>query len=230
MNTAMSRLPELRIAVVNFGSGGIVTDSAERWESVMRWDTTISVLRDWQPHIVLCQEISAGAPGGIRAHLWVTANTLNMVPLLGPPSVGSTAGNHSAVLVTASAGLVIEDAHPAWSSDPGAPPAWCDALVQVPGWAQPLAELTGAGEPAIAGGNWNSYSRADPVMAVALEAAPFHLRLPGCGTPLRTGPSLRITTSTTCWRASVWRTSPARRLRLAIQERPAPADEWTTSI
>jgi hypothetical protein len=125
MNTAMSRLPELRIAVVNFGSGGIVTGSAERWESAMRWDTTISVLRDWQPHIVLCQEISAGAPGGIRAHLWLTANTLNTVPLLGPPSVGSTAGNHSAVLVTASAGLVIEDASPAWSSDPGAPPAWC---------------------------------------------------------------------------------------------------------
>jgi hypothetical protein len=202
MNTAMSRLPELRIAVVNFGSGGIVTGSAERWESVMRWDTTISVLRDWQPHIVLCQEISAGAPGGIRAHLWLTANTLNMVPLLGPPSVGSTAGNHSAVLVTASAGLVIEDASPAWSSDPGAPPAWCDALMQVPGWAQPLrvysvdlpwrssverrsqaerlatriAELTGAGEPAIAGGNWNSYSRTAPVMPAALEAAPLHLR------------------------------------------------------
>jgi hypothetical protein len=202
MNTAMSRLTELRIAVVNFGSGGIVTGSAERWESVMRWDTTISVLRDWQPHIVLCQEISAAAPGDIRAHLWLTANTLNMVPLLGPPSVGSTAGNHSAVLVSASAGLVIEDASPAWSSDPGAPPAWCDALVQVPGWAQPvrvysvdlpwrssveqrsqaerlatrIAALTGAGEPAIAGGNWNSYSRTDPAMPAALEAAPLHLR------------------------------------------------------
>jgi hypothetical protein len=92
MSTAVSRLTELRIAVVNFGSGGIVTGSAERWESAMRWDTTISVLRDWQPHIVLCQEISAG---GIRAHLWLTANTLNMVPVLGPPSVGSTAGRRT---------------------------------------------------------------------------------------------------------------------------------------
>jgi hypothetical protein len=38
-----------------------------------------------------------------------------------------------------------------------------------------IAELTGAGELAIAGGNWNSYSRTDPVMPAALEAVPLHL-------------------------------------------------------
>jgi Domain of unknown function (DUF5753) len=68
-------LPELRIALANFGPG-MVTGGAERWESVMRWDTTISVLREWKPHIVLCQEISAGAPGGLRTQLWLTANTV----------------------------------------------------------------------------------------------------------------------------------------------------------
>ena len=169
----------------------------------MRWDTTISMLRAWQPHIVLGQEISASAPGGLRAHLWLTANTLGMVPVLGPPSPGSAAGNHPAVLVAAERGpghrgCQPRPGHPVTARSPPGVRRWC----RVPGWAQPvraysvdlpwrssveqrsqadrlatrIAELAGVGELAIAGGNWNSYGRADPVMPAALEAAPLHLR------------------------------------------------------
>lgn len=195
-------LPELRIAVVNFGPGGIAADGTDRWDAAMRWDATISVLRAWQPHIALCQEICASAPGGLRTQLWLTANTLGMIPVLGPTSPGSATGDHPAVLVAAGADLVIVDAAPAWPPGGGTPPAWCEALVQVPGWAQPLraysvdlprrssveqlsqagrlatriAELAGVGELAIAGGNWNSYGRADPVLPAALQAVPPHLR------------------------------------------------------
>ena len=204
MTSAVGILPELRIAMSNFGSGGIDEGSTYRRDMAMRWDKTISVLREWQPHIVLCQEISAAPPGALRVHLWTTANTLGMIPLLGPPSPGTIAGNHPAVLVDASAGLVILDAGPAWQPGAGAQPAWCEALVQVPGWAHLLraysvdlpwrssvqqrsqtdqlatriAELAGLGELAVAGGNWNSYGRADPIIPSALDFAPLHLRPP----------------------------------------------------
>src|SRR5947209_17417319 len=114
MSMPGSRALELKIAVTNFGPEDTGADGTDRWGAAMRWDTTISMLRAWQPHIVLGQEISASAPGGLRAHLWLTANTLGMVPVLGPPSPGSAAGNHPAVLVSTDAGLVIEDAAPAW--------------------------------------------------------------------------------------------------------------------
>jgi hypothetical protein len=73
----------------------------------MRWDATISVLRAWQPHIALCQEICASAPGGLRAHLWLTANTLGMVPVLGPPGPGSAVGSRPAVPAAALAPPVL---------------------------------------------------------------------------------------------------------------------------
>ena len=83
-------LPQLKIAVVNFGPGGTDAEGANRWDAAMRWDATISVLRAWQPHIVLGQEICASAPGGLRTHLWLTANTLGMVPVLGLASAWKT--------------------------------------------------------------------------------------------------------------------------------------------
>jgi len=201
MTTGRSILPELRIAVANFRPGGIDTGSTERWDQMVRWDKTVSALRAWQPHLVLCQEISAAAPGGLRAALWTTANTLGMIPLLGPPAPGGGAGAHPAILVAASAGLVILDAGPACPPGAGTPAAWCEALVQVPGWAHPLraysvdlparssteqrsqadqlaSRIAGLGELAVAGGNWNSWGRADAVTAAALEFAPLHLRPP----------------------------------------------------
>lgn len=41
-----------------------------------------------------------------------------------------------------------------------------------------IAELTGLGELAVAGGNWNSYGRADRIIPAALDSAPLHLRPP----------------------------------------------------
>ena len=180
----------------------------------MRWDKTISVLRAWQPHIVLCQEISAAAPGGLRAHLWTTANTLGMIPLLGPPSPGSLTGNHPAVLVTASARPGNPGRPAPWPPGAGTQPAWCEALVQVPGWAHPLraysvdlpwrssveqrsqadqlatriAELAG---PA----NWPSPEATGIPTAAPTRSCPPRWTprrctcgRPGCGTHPRTGP------------------------------------------
>jgi hypothetical protein len=139
-----------------------------------------------------------------RVRLWTTANALGMIPLLGPPSPGPATGSHPAVLVAASAGLVILDAGPAWPPGVGIQPAWCEALVRVPGWprllraysvdlpgrssieqrsqadqlATRIAELASLGELAVAGGNWNSYGRADPLIPAALDSAPLHLRPP----------------------------------------------------
>jgi hypothetical protein len=201
MATRRSILSELRIAVANFRPGGMDTGSTSRWDQAMRWDKTVSALRAWQPHLVLCQEISATASGGLRAHLWTTANTLDTIPLLGPPSPGPVTGDHHpAILVAASAGLVILDAGPTVGL-PGmdAQPAWCEALVQVPGWTHPLraysvdlgsrssveqrsqadrlaSRIAGTGELAVAGGNWDSYGRADAITPAALDFAPLHLR------------------------------------------------------
>ena len=199
MSTSTSMLPELRIALANFGPGGIVPGSAERWESAMRWDKTVSVLREWQPHIVLCQEISATAPAGGRGHLWTTANTLGMIPLPGSPGPGGATIGCTAILVALSAGLVILDAGPDWPPRAGAQPAWCEALVQIPGWLHPLhacsvdlscrssveqrsqadhlaSRVARLGDLGVAGGNWSSYGRADPVTPAALDSVPLHVR------------------------------------------------------
>jgi hypothetical protein len=200
MTAGTSVLPELKIAVANFRPGVVDADSTGRWDQMVRWDKAVSALRAWQPHLVLCQEISAAVPGGLRASLWATANALGMFPLLGPPAPALATGTYPAILIAASAGLVILDAGPSpglTGADPQ--PAWCEALVQVPGWAHPLraysvdlpahssteqrsqadhlaSRIADLGELAVAGGNWNSYSRADAITAAALEVAPRHLR------------------------------------------------------
>jgi hypothetical protein len=200
MTTGAKVLSELKIAVANFRPGGIGTGSTVRWDQAMRWDKTVTALRAWQPHVVLCQQISATAPGSLRTHLWTTANTLDMIPLLGPPSPASVTGNHPAILVAANAGLMILDAGPAdCLPETGARPAWCEALVHVPGWTHPLcvfsvdlrsrssveqrsqadqlaSRIAGLGELAVAGGNWNSYSRTDTFTPAVLDSAPLHLR------------------------------------------------------
>jgi hypothetical protein len=195
-----SVLPELRIAVANFQPGGVDADNTGRWDQMMHWDKTVGALRAWQPHLVLGQEISAAAPGGLRASLWTTANTLGMIPLLGPPAPALVTGAYPAILIAAHARLVILDSGPVpCPAETGFRPAWCEALVQVPGWSSPIraysvglparssteqrvqadylaSRVADRGELAMAGGNWNSYSRADPVTAAMLEAAPLHLR------------------------------------------------------
>ena len=193
MGANAGMLPELKIALANFAPGGIVPDGAERWESAMRWDRTVGVLRDWQPHIVLCQQIPASDPAGRRGLLWTTANTLGMIALPGPAMIGT------AILVAVSAGLIILDAGPAWPSWAGGEAAWCEALVQVPGWLHPLracsvdlsgrssseqrsqaehlaSRVTHLGDLGVAGGNWSSYGRAGSVTPAAVDSVPRYAR------------------------------------------------------
>ncbi len=135
MTISMSILPEVKIASANFGFGGFSRETGSK----EHWEKTISALRAWQPHIVLCQEISALTPGGLTAHLWATANALGMIPLLGPPTPISVTGNHPAILISTRDGLAILDAGPAtYPPGSGTQPAWCEALVDIPGWAHPL--------------------------------------------------------------------------------------------
>ena len=138
-------------------------------------------------------------PGSRRGQLWITANTLGMIPLLGPPAPFPATGTHPAILVAASTGLVILDAGPAWFPGVSIQPAWCEALVRVPGWTHPMrvysvdlpahssveqrsqadqlaGRIAGLGELAVAAGNWNSWGRADTIPATALDLAPPHLR------------------------------------------------------
>ena len=69
MTAGTGILPELRIAVANFRSSSVDTGSTERWEQSVRWDKTISALRAWQPHLVLCPEASA-VSCGLRRTRW----------------------------------------------------------------------------------------------------------------------------------------------------------------
>jgi hypothetical protein len=137
---------------------------------------------------------------------WQPVSPTLMAALLGhagernAPAPALGADTYPGILIAASADLVILDAGPvSFPLGAGPRPAWCEALVQVPGWAHPLraysvdlparssteqrsqadhlaSRIASLGELAIAGGNWNSYSRADAITAATLEVAPLHLR------------------------------------------------------
>jgi endonuclease/exonuclease/phosphatase family metal-dependent hydrolase len=179
---------QLRIASVNLQEGGLDTNTG----SDTRWQHTIDVLKGWESHIVLVQEMRSPSPQHtLRRHLHRTANALGMMPLLGPVSPEPGSGNYPAILIAADSGLTILDDGP-WPV-PGAPP-WCHALVQIPrmthpirfysvhlparsvtaqlAWAEYLANrITQLGELTIAGGDWNGFSRAD-----AAQLTPQHLQ------------------------------------------------------
>ena len=137
MSAAVSIMPELRLALANFGPGVVtVARSAGNQRCA---GTRRSACCGSGSRTSCCAGRSPPAPP--EACEWLTANTVGMVPLPGPPGPGSGAGNHPAVLVAADVGLVKEDGAPAWPAGDGpppAPPAWCEALVRVPGWARSL--------------------------------------------------------------------------------------------
>ena len=181
-----------------------------------RWQASMTALRAWDPDIVLLQEMAApaGQIAGLHAHLWRTANELGMTPLLGPPGPLSVTGNHPAILVRTSRGLMILDAGPPlWASGGGLAPAWCQALIQVPGIGHPVAAysvhmparsaqeqrsqaqrlaslIAQKGEIAIAGGDWNSFPRTGAGLPDLHDMDP-HLRPPRMHT--RPGPDGGIT-------------------------------------
>ena len=182
----------LRVVTANIEEGGFGPD-----DSLARWECTIAALAAWKPDVVCVQEMAARRDRlRIRRHLWATANALGaMIPILG--SEGGISGNHPAILVNPARLTVLEDGPP--PRGPGHDPAWCEALVSAgPGGprirvcsvhlppgsaaeqlmhAQRLASrIAQRGEHAIAAGDWNSWSPADPITAQTLEAMPPHLR------------------------------------------------------
>ena len=187
-----------RIASVNLEHAGVCHGGDDS-----RWQASMTALRAWDPDIVLLQEMAApaGVIAGLHAHLWWTANELGMTPLLGPPGPLSVTGNHPAILVKTSRGLMILDAGPPlWAGGGGPAPAWCQALVQVPGIPHPVAVysvhmparsaqeqrsqaqrlaslIAQKGEIAIAGGDWNSFPRTGGALRDLHDMDP-HLRPP----------------------------------------------------
>jgi hypothetical protein len=190
----------LRIACANFEFGGIDQGTGDD----ARWHKTIDALTSWAPHMVLCQEISARSGARLKAHLWATANALNMTPMLGPPTPVSVTGNHPAILVDTSSGIrILDEGPPFYPPGAGAVPAWCEALLEIPGLEHPLrlysvhlptrsaveqlsqaqrltSRIAQTGEISLAGGDWNNFSRADAskLTSAVLRAMPRHLRPP----------------------------------------------------
>jgi endonuclease/exonuclease/phosphatase family metal-dependent hydrolase len=118
---------ELRVASVNLERGGL-GDGDKPWKASM------AALADWDPHVVLLQEMSTPAPARLTAHLYRTANALCMTPVLGPSTPGSASGQHPAILI--SGNLDILDTGP--PPLPGIHPAWCQATAGIPGLPYPV--------------------------------------------------------------------------------------------
>jgi endonuclease/exonuclease/phosphatase family metal-dependent hydrolase len=197
---------QLLIASCNLNFAGITRGGDDS-----RWQASITTLRDWDPDIILLQEMATppGVIAGLQRHLWRTANELGMTPVLGPPGPLSVTGNHPAILVSTSRGLRILDAGPPlWGSGGGPLPSWCQVLVHVPGIPHPVAVysvhlparsadeqrsqaqrlasvIAQKGEITIVGGDWNSFPR-DGAALRDLDAMPPHLRPPRMRT--RPGP------------------------------------------
>ena len=198
---------QLRVASCNLNYAGIAPGGDDS-----RWQASMTVLRGWDPDIVLLQEMAtpAGTIAGLQAHLWRTANELGMTPLLGPPGPLSVTGNHPAILVATGRGLRILDAGPPPFTDPGSPaPSWCHAVLKVPAIPHPVAvysvhlparsaqeQLSQAqriaslavqqGMLTIAGGDWNSFPRDSAALRDLAQMDP-HLRPPRMRT--RPGPA-----------------------------------------
>jgi len=196
MTTPAHLRAELRIAVANLEFGGLAEtgdDSA--------WCKSMARLLEWEPAVVLLQEVNGRATYRLQRHVWRTANELGLTPVLGPPSPDSVSGNHPAVLVSTAAGLRILDTGPPACPAGGAAPAWCEALVEIPGMPHPvwfisvhlparsassqhihaerLANITAQrGGLVIAGGDWNSYCPFDSgrLTPDVLAGLPVHLR------------------------------------------------------
>jgi len=181
----------LRIASANMEEGGLDADGSKA-----RWERAMTALAAWSPDVVCVQEMATRRdPQRLRAHLWATANTLGMIPVLG--SEGGVSGNHPAILTRPDRITILDDGPP--PRGPGHDPAWCEALLQAkPGGpvirvysvhlpprsaAEQLTHaqrLTGTiaqrGEHAIAAGDWNCYAPADQISASTLAGLPPHLR------------------------------------------------------
>lgn len=186
-------MDELRIAVANWEFGGIDKATLNR----DRWTKTVAALRDWDPHVLLCQEMTALVPYGLSKHLHDTANALGMAQaFVGPPGAQSATGNRPGILTAP--GLTVIDNGPPPLLGPGLEPCWCHVIVDIPELGTPLnlysihmpafsatlqrvyaewltARITQNRQRALIGGDFNGYSGQGLGPQPDLTGLPVHL-------------------------------------------------------
>lgn len=152
----------LRVASANLQHGGLSVTG-----DPARLDATIAVLRraDWDPDIVLVQEVTARAEPGLvqsrmdmprqqrenlnrrmsacaeaaaREHLDGIASRLGMRAVLGPVQPWLFSRSHPAILVRDDPALEIVLTGPPTATSSGADPSWCQAGIMISGLAYPL--------------------------------------------------------------------------------------------
>lgn len=110
----------LRVITVNTLNGGIDPDGG-----TSRMDMTVAAIRDWQPDIVLAQELR-GPAGVARGHFRSWANALGMeAAALGPPR--GSKEQRCGIFTERSVVKVIEDG----PADVHDRPGWAEAIVRV---------------------------------------------------------------------------------------------------
>jgi hypothetical protein len=182
-------MSEIRVASVNLLNGGVGGSGGSD-----RRGQSAAALRDWQPHLVLVQELFAPGEELVRGHFRALANAAGMEPC----ALGLPRGSRrlrTGIMADTSVLEVLDDGPP-----PGRDaPYWAEATVRARATgtvlhvasvhapattaagqlaeAQRLATRTARrGQPAIAGGDWNCYTPADGLTEDELAALPPHLR------------------------------------------------------
>jgi endonuclease/exonuclease/phosphatase family metal-dependent hydrolase len=179
----------IRVASANLRDGGLGPDG-----STAPREQTAAALRDWQPHLVLVQELHAPGEELVRRHWRALANATGLEPC----AIGLPRGSRrlrTGILADTSVLEILDDG-PAPFPDA---PFWAEAVVRVRATgtvlhvssvhapattaagqlaeAQRLATRTAQrGEVAVAGGDWNCYTPADALTQDDLAALPPHLR------------------------------------------------------
>jgi hypothetical protein len=179
----------LRVVSVNLLDGGLGPDG----DSAPR-EQTAAALRDWQPHLVLVQEVCAPGEDQVRRNFRALANATGLEPVtLGLPRGSKRL--RTGILADTCTVEVLDDGPP-----PGRDaPFWSEAVIKIRDTATVLTvtsvhapattaagQLTEAqrlasrtaqrGGPAIAGGDWNCYTPDDNLTQDELSTLSPHLR------------------------------------------------------
>jgi len=162
---------------------------------------TLEVLRAWNLHAALLQEVSAVDEKRLARHVRLIANELKMVPIVIGPRAPMTYGpNRPAVFVREGPDLTVTDYGPPKGRSGGLPAAWAHATVVIGGVGNPLDLLSvhlppssaveqegqaeamatfvaQSGKLALACGDFNSFARGGPELTEQmLRDMPPHLR------------------------------------------------------
>jgi hypothetical protein len=179
----------IRLACANMLDGGLGSDGA-----TIRRDQTVAALREWEPHLVLVQEMLAPREDLLRRYWRALANAAGLEPVTLSLPRGSRQLRTGILADTA----VIEILDDGPAPVPDAPP-WAEAHVRVRATgteltitsvhapatsatlqraeAERLATRTAQrGRLAIVGGDWNSYTPDGFSEEEDLSGLPRHLR------------------------------------------------------